>query len=103
MSRALQSLGLIITTPGLDVDASVVQLRRNMDRYVEVAPPNLRPTVESVARVITALIDVGTPVDFRADDPRLQRAISDAAGGTGDFAGFPAQVDIIARHEAATC
>ncbi len=103
MSRALQSFGLIVSTPGLDIALYVSGVRRNLLRYIEVAPPNLRGTVESVAAVVTGLIDLGASTGYRTDDPTLRQAISDAASGTGGFAGFPAQVNTIYRHEQASC
>jgi hypothetical protein len=103
MSRALQSFGLIVSTPGLDVTLYVSGVRRNLQRYLAVAPPNLRGTVESIAAVVNGLIDLGASVDYRTDDPTLRQAISDAANGTGNYEGFPAQVSTIYRHEQATC
>lgn len=103
MSRALQSFGLIVSTPGLDIAAYVTDVRRNLARYVEIAPPGLRGTVESVAAVVNGLVDLGADADYRTDDPSLQRAISDAAAGSGSYGGFPAQVNTIYRHEQATC
>lgn len=102
MSRSLLSLGTLRTASAADVMATSTRVESALNRYIQVAPDDLRAEVERIHDVITGLTQRARAANGDLSGP-LGDEIDKVTQGDGSYAGLIADIEKVANWERVVC
>lgn len=103
MTASLASFNTIMTNRAIDVPTAVGALVRNLDRYVAVSPPLLRPQVSYVRDVITDIVSIISRNGYDVQSAPVRQAVTAAANAQAPYANLVTVTNEIGAYERTVC
>jgi hypothetical protein len=103
MHDSIFSIQLIWTDRSIDVQRVVEQLQSNMDRYLEISPPDVRDEVDGLRWTIVTVADRLRQAGWNTDDPAVRQLLVAVRGQFPPFDQFVNRMNAIRKVETASC